>query len=141
LTQDPYDAPAVAASLAVLPEWTNLGPAYAASFAYTFSYLASYLRARPDADLVIVLIGDHQPAASVSGRGARWDVPVHVITTRGAVADALRAKGFISGVALAPGAPAIGKMRELTGQLLEAFDSNGAAPAPIAEHVTLESAD
>ena len=41
---------------------------------------AGYLRARPAADEILILIGDHQPAASVAGVGARWDVPVHVLS-------------------------------------------------------------
>ena len=36
-----------------------------------------------DRDLVVILIGDHQPAAAVSGEGMPWEVPVHVITNRG----------------------------------------------------------
>ena len=65
-----------------MPDWEALGGPYADSFVYTFTYLAGYLRERPAADETLVLIGDHQPAASVAGVGARWDVPVHVVTHR-----------------------------------------------------------
>ena len=124
----PYDEAAAAAAVEETPEWTNLRAGYADSFAYTFHYLAGYLRARPHADFVLVLIGDHQPAASVSGQGARWDVPVHVVTSRDAVAESLRAVGFIEGVRLPAGRPPIGNMSMLTTWLLAAFDS-GPPPA------------
>ena len=34
--------------------------------------------------LLTIVIGDHQPPALVSGEGAPWDVPMHVITNRSA---------------------------------------------------------
>ena len=129
LTTAPYDRAATESSLSVAPEWTNLAPAYADTLAYTFAYLASFLRQPQSREFVLVLIGDHQPAASVSGQGARWDVPVHVITSRAAVAAALRERGFIAGVDLAPRATAVGAMRDLTAVLLQAFD---ASAAPVA---------
>ena len=123
LTQHPFDAAAVAASIAQAPDWTSLGVPYAESFVYTLDYLAAYLRAKPDADFVLVLVGDHQPAASVTGVGARWDVPVHVITRRGAVTGALREAGFVAGLDLSSSAR-IGTLADLTSVLLGAFDSH-----------------
>ena len=67
------------------------------------------------------LIGDHQPAASVAGVGARWDVPVHVITRHADVAEALLAAGFVEGVALAPQQRPIATMPELSALLLTTF--------------------
>jgi len=122
LTEHPFDAAAAAASIAQSPDWTSLGVSYAESFVYTLDYLAGYLRARPDADFVLVLVGDHQPAASVTGVGARWDVPVHVITKRGAVTQALRAAGFVAGLDIASAAR-VGTLADLTSVLLGAFDS------------------
>ena len=123
LTQRPFDDAAVAASIARSPDWMSLGVPYAESFVYTLDYLAGYLRARPDADLVLVLVGDHQPAASVTGVGARWDVPVHVITRRGDVTSALRAAGFVAGLDLTSAAR-LGTLADLTSVLLGAFDSH-----------------
>ena len=140
LTEEPYDAPATAASLARQPEWTNLGPAYAETLAYTFAYFASYLQERPDADFVMVLVGDHQPAASVSGQGARWEVPVHVITARDGVQDALLEAGFTPGIELAAAGQPIGGMRALTTLLLRAFDSSGSLPLTTPGYGSAESA-
>ncbi len=120
----PFDDAAAAASIAQSPDWTSLGVPYAESFVYTLRYLGGYLRARPDADLVLILLGDHQPAASVTGVGARWDVPVHVITSRAAVTRALRDAGFVSGLELTPLSRRVGGMADLTTLLLRAFDSH-----------------
>jgi hypothetical protein len=125
----PYDDADTGASLAAQPDWTSLGAPYAESFAYTLEYLAGYLRERAGRDLVLILVGDHQPAASVSGVDARWDVPVHVITARRAIVDSLLEAGFVEGVELAPAQRPVASLRELTTLLLRAFDSGGGAPA------------
>ena len=119
LSADPYDAPDVERAFAEEPDWMNLGPSYVKSLAYAYRTLAGYLRHRAGRDLVLVVLGDHQPPAAVTGEGARWDVPVHVIGARGEVLDRLRAAGFRSGLAPAP--QARGAMHQLSPLLLDAF--------------------
>ena len=53
---------------------------------------------RADRDFVMILMGDHQPPGLVSGAGASWDVPVHVIASRRDVLDRLRRHGFRDGL-------------------------------------------
>lgn len=67
----------------------------------------------------MILIGDHQPPALVSGEGASWEVPIHVITNRRAVLERLLQQGFVRG--LTPRHPAIAKMHAVTPVLLDAF--------------------
>jgi Sulfatase len=123
LTSDePFAHGAVAASLERTPDWLKLREPYADSFAYTFMYLAGYVRGRMPANAVLILLGDHQPAASVTGEGARWDVPVHVVTGNDAIADRLLAAGFVEGITLPANERATRKMHELTPILLNAFD-------------------
>jgi hypothetical protein len=86
--------------------------------------VAGWLRLRPDLDLVLLVLGDHQPLAAVSGEGASWEVPVHLITQRAAVRDAFLAEGFVPG--LVPRRPALGGMADLTQALLRAFGSGSA---------------
>ncbi|HET7607750.1 MAG TPA: hypothetical protein VFL84_03665 [Gammaproteobacteria bacterium] len=121
LKADPYTPDDVEASLAPVPDWEALGGPYADSFVYTFTYLAGYVRDRAGADQTLVLLGDHQPAASVAGVGARWDVPVHVITSHADIAAALVAAGFVDGVALAPQQRPIATLPELSALLLDTF--------------------
>ncbi len=121
LTQRPFEPRTLEASLARTPDWTNLGPAYTDALSYSFTWLAGYLEQHATADLVIIVLGDHQPPASVSGTNASWEVPVHVITHRAEILALLRAAGLQPG--LNPGRPALGRMHELTALLLQAFDS------------------
>ncbi len=67
----------------------------------------------------MILIGDHQPPALVTGAGASWEVPVHVITSRAEILERLKQHGFRDGVA--PSHPSLMKMPELTRVMLDAF--------------------
>jgi hypothetical protein len=84
-----------------------------------YQSMAGYIRLRADRDFVMILIGDHQPAAAVSGEGAPRDVPVHIVTRRAEVLERLISRGFRPG--LAPVRPSLGPMSALTSVLLDAF--------------------
>ena len=84
--------------------------------------LGSYLTRRADRDFVMILIGDHQPPAVISGEGTSWDVPVHVITNRPAVLDRLLARGFHRGIN--PPRARIATMHGLLPTLLDSFSSH-----------------
>ena len=119
LTPHPYDDDELEQAYAQETDWTNLTPSYAEAIAYSYTTVAGYLRAHADRDLVLVLIGDHQPPALVTGPGAPWDVPVHVIASHPAVLERLRGHGFTSG--LTPSRPHLGRMHTLLPVLLDAF--------------------
>jgi hypothetical protein len=123
LTTDPFDPTTLDRARTQAIALTDLGPAYADSLDYLFQVLAGWLRHRPDLDLVLLVLGDHQPLAAVSGEGAPWEVPVHLITARAWVRDAFLAQGFVPG--LVPRRPALGGMADLTQMVLRAFDSGG----------------
>ena len=120
LTADAFDDADVAHAMAASPDLSNLGPSYVRAMAYEYRSLAGYLRQQAD-DPVMIVVGDHQPPAAVSGRDASWRVPVHVIGGRHHILDRLREAGFRPG--LEPQHPSIGVMHELTGMLLDAFDA------------------
>jgi hypothetical protein len=115
----PYDGPEIVRAYAREPDWTHFGPGYVAAMSYDLTSIAGYLRLHADRDLVMILIGDHQPAAAVTGLGASWSVPVHVIANRPGVLGRLAAAGFQPG--LAPSRPAIARMHALGPILLDAF--------------------
>ena len=119
LTGEPYDPPDVERMWNQEPDWLNLGPSYVQALRATFVTLGGYLRHRADRDFVLILIGDHQPPAAVSGPGASWEVPVHVIASRPRVLEAMRAHGFRSG--LTPAHPSLTRMHELMPMMLDAF--------------------
>jgi hypothetical protein len=119
LTTQPYDAAVLEEAWEQLPDWMNLGPGYVRAMSAAYQSLGGYLRLRADRDFVMVLLGDHQPPAAVSGEGATWEVPVHVIASRKEILDAVLARGFLRG--LTPRHPAISRMHALTPILLAAF--------------------
>jgi hypothetical protein len=120
----PYGAEA-AAALAVAPDWTNLGPAYVDTIAYAHEWLAGWLRRNADANVTLVVLGDHQPPAAVSGPGADWTVPIHVVTRRDDVSNALLAAGFLPGLHPSP-APLM-RMHRLRPVLRAAFTGPAAS--------------
>jgi phosphoglycerol transferase MdoB-like AlkP superfamily enzyme len=125
LSARPYDGPAIVRAYAREPDWTNFAPGYVDAVSYVYATLGGYLRAHADRDLVMILLGDHQPAAAVSGEGAPWDVPVHLIASKAGrqrVLDRLLARGFHSGIT--PARPALGRMHALLPLLLDAFSEH-----------------
>jgi len=126
LTQQPFEAGTLEVSLTRPPDWTDLGPAYTDALNYAFTWLAGYLEKHADSDLVIIVLGDHQPPASVSGASAPWEVPVHVITQRTDILESLQSAGLQPG--LEPGRPTLGPMHELSAALLTVFDSGETSP-------------
>jgi hypothetical protein len=120
LSPHPFDEAEVAAALADDIDWHDLPPAYVRSIEYTYTWLAGYLRQPSPRDYLLILVGDHQPAGSVTGPGAPWDVPVHVVSTNPELLRRFEALGFRPG--LAPARPILGGMHQLTQVLLDALD-------------------
>ncbi len=121
LSGEPFAEAAVAQALKSEPKWLDLTPDFLRTINYTFDWLADYVRQPRPRDRVLILLGDHQPASSVSGRDAPWDVPVHVITSNPELSNRLRAAGLQRG--LEPQRPILGEMHEFTQTLLDVFDS------------------
>ena len=125
LTDIPYEGPAIVDAYEQEPDWTFFAPGYVNAMRYTYQTIGGYLRTNAGRDRVLVLIGDHQPPAAVSGEQAPWDVPVHVIVPAGgpidrsAILTRLKARGFRPG--LTPARPSLGKMHTLLPILLDAF--------------------
>ena len=127
LTEAAFDPAEAERAMAANPDLTNLSPSYAKAMAYEFTTFAGYVRQHAGDDLVMILIGDHQPVSAVSGTGASREVPVHVVARPGVVLDRLRAAGFVDG--MTPRRPALGPMAGLVRTFLRAFGPE-AASAP-----------
>jgi hypothetical protein len=123
LASDAFGKADIERTLASTPDLTNLRPSYTHAMAYEYTTLAGYLRQHPRDGMILITIGDHQPPAAVSGRGASWSVPVHVFGRRGPILDHLVERGFRPGIE--PHRPPIGPMHMLTSMFLEAFSSAG----------------
>ncbi len=127
LTSHAYDAADLDRAWSDQPDWLNLGPSYVHALAYAYMTVGGYLRLRANRDFVMILIGDHQPPGLVSGAGASWNVPIHVITGRRGVLDRLRDHGFREG--LTPGRSAVARMDTLLPMLLDAFGNEEVSTA------------
>lgn len=60
---------------------------YGQSIEYTLNTLISYVTTQPDPNLVLIMVGDHQPHAYVSGPRAGHDVPISIIAHDPAVLE------------------------------------------------------
>jgi hypothetical protein len=119
LGERPFDEADAARALAVPVDWLDMTPAYLRLVEYTYRWIGGYLRLPPSRDTVYVLLGDHQPTANVSGEGASWDVPVHIVSRDPQLLERFVAQGFAAG--LEPPRTPLGGMHELTAMLLRAF--------------------
>jgi len=79
--------------------------AYAESVAYSLDAVTSFVQQLHDRDLVLVVLGDHQPASIVSGEGVSHDVPVSIIAADPAVMDRAADWGWQEGLRPGAGAP------------------------------------
>jgi hypothetical protein len=127
LRPDAYSPAQVEQALAKPAAWSRPAAAYLHSLEYTFQWLGSYLAGPAPAQLLTIVIGDHQPLAAVSGMGASWDVPVHVISADARLLQRFLALGFAPG--LMPPAHAAGSLHGLTPLMLAAFDTRALSPA------------
>jgi hypothetical protein len=97
--------------------------AYGASIRYSLSSLISYVQTFRDPNLVLIMLGDHQPAPIVSGTGADHDVPVTVIAHDPAVLDHVSSWGWQDGLRPHPDAP-VWPMDSFRNRFLAAFGSS-----------------
>ncbi|MGF1644002.1 MAG: hypothetical protein ACFCUJ_10180 [Thiotrichales bacterium] len=130
LGPEPFDPNSVTAALAEPADWRDLGPAYTDSIAYSMRVLTDELERPRARERVILLLGDHQPPAAVSGDGATWDVPLHVIARQPELIDALLKAGFEPGLGLPD--TLLAPIHEASLLLLDAF--HDPAHRPVGEH-------
>ncbi|MGS0685164.1 sulfatase [Nakamurella sp. GG22] len=79
--------------------------AYADSIRYTMNTLISFVQNYGDENLVLIVLGDHEPASTVSGEKTSHDVPISIITHDPAVLERISAWGWQDGLRPAPDAP------------------------------------
>ncbi len=116
-----YTAEEVRAALGAAPAPDQARAQYLASMRYQFGWLSAYVRERAARSTLLIIVGDHQPPALVTGPGASWDVPVHVASNDPVLLRRLMARGFQPG--LLPPSTTLGPMHQLTQHLLAVFDA------------------
>lgn len=108
----------------IWPDPSRVREAYAGSIAYSLGSVFSFLATARDDDLVIVMLGDHQPATIVSGEDPGQDVPVTVIAADPAVVDLISGWRWDDGLRPSDEAP-VWRMDAFRDEFLAAFGPEG----------------
>ena len=103
-------------------EPTGVRAAYGRSIEYVMRTIVSFVRRYGDDDLVVVVLGDHQPATIVTGEGAGHDVPISVIASDPGVVDQIAGWGWQERLRPDPAAP-VWPMESFRDRFLTAFGS------------------
>ena len=107
--------------------------AYAESVAYSLDAVTSFVQQLHDQDLVLVVLGDHQPARIVAGEGVSHDVPVSIIAADPAVMDRVADWGWQEGLRPDTGAP-VWPMDAFRDRFLTAYGPPLRSPTSSAHH-------
>jgi hypothetical protein len=100
---------------------------YAHSIRYSLRSLVSFVHHAHDKNLVMVVLGDHQPNAAVSGNGASHDVPVSLIAHDPAVLKHIDGWGWTPGLQPESSTPTL-PMNHFRDRFLRAFGSTPTGP-------------
>ncbi|MBO2450727.1 sulfatase [Actinomadura barringtoniae] len=93
---------------------------YRRSIQYSVDSLISYVEKYGDKNLVLVFLGDHQPAPIVTGEGASRDVPITIVAHDKAVLDRISGWGWQDGLRPGHDAP-VWPMSAFRDRFLTAF--------------------
>ncbi|MFI5924779.1 sulfatase-like hydrolase/transferase [Micromonospora sp. NPDC051543] len=93
---------------------------YRQAIAYSLQSLISYVQTYGDDDLVLVFLGDHQPAPVVTGEGASRDVPITIVARDPKVLEQIAGWGWQDGLRPGPQAP-VWPMDSFRDRFLTAF--------------------
>lgn len=98
---------------------------YAATIEYSLTMLIQWVQRYGDDNLVLVFLGDHQPAPIVAGEDASREVPITILARDPAVLNQVAGWGWDDGLRPGPAAP-VWRMDEFRDRFLTAFGSQPA---------------
>jgi hypothetical protein len=111
--------------------WKNddrVRASYRETVEYTLNTLVDYVQRYGDDNLVLIFLGDHQPASIITGDNASHDVPVTIVAKDPSVLD--RIAGWHWDAGLKPSAQApVWPMEAFRDKFLTAFGSGDTRPA------------
>jgi hypothetical protein len=89
----------------IIGDPNKLRASYIGSIQYSLNALISYIETYGDKNLVLIFLGDHQPAPVVTGQDASRDVPITIVAKDPAVLDKISSWDWTDGLRPAPNAP------------------------------------
>jgi phosphatidylglycerophosphate synthase len=92
------------------------------SIQYSLTALTSWVTELNDPNLVLIMLGDHQPHTSVSGDGANHDVPISIISRDPSVFRQIASWHWQDGLMPSPSAP-LKPMDAFRNEFLDAFST------------------
>ncbi|WP_425580930.1 CDP-alcohol phosphatidyltransferase, partial [Streptomyces thermoalcalitolerans] len=107
---------------------------YGKSVQYSLTALTEWMERYAKDDTVLVVLGDHQPKAQVSGSNASRDVPVSIVAKDPKVLEKIADWGWTDGLRPAPDAP-VWRMDAFRNRFLTAY---GSVPHPAGGQGTLQ---
>ena len=110
--------------------WSNANSVrqfYGQSIQYSMTALTSWVTQLNDPNLVLILMGDHQPHSTVSGNAPDNQVPISVITRSPSVLKQMSSWNWQNGLLPTSSAP-LEPMDAFRNQFLNTFSSNTPAP-------------
>ena len=108
--------------------WSNpprVQAAYGRSIVYSLNTLTSFVQHYGDKNLVMIVLGDHQPLPIVSGQNSNHNVPISIIAHDPSVLKQIGSWGWSPGLKPKPNAP-VWPMSAFRNRFLTAFDSKPA---------------
>ncbi|MEO7006009.1 MAG: CDP-alcohol phosphatidyltransferase family protein, partial [Terrimesophilobacter sp.] len=93
---------------------------YGQSIQYTLDTLFSFLTTYPNPNLVVIMVGDHQPHSYVSGQKPGHDVPISIIAHDASVLQQISGWNWQDGLLPSPAAP-VWPMSAFRNRFLGAF--------------------
>ncbi len=104
---------------------------YAQSIEYSLNALISFVHTYPDPNLVLIMLGDHQPHSYVSGDQPGHDVPITIVAHDLAVMNRISGWGWQDGMRPSPDAP-VWRMDTFRDRFLTAYGPQARPiPSPI----------
>jgi hypothetical protein len=126
-----YDRPGAGRSdpeQAVEADPARMRDGYRRSIEYSLSTLISYVQTYGDDNLVLIFLGDHQPASIITGDGASHDVPITIVARDKTVLDRIAGWHWDAGLKPSAAAP-VWPMEAFRDKFLTAFGSKDNRPA------------
>ncbi len=108
----------------IWPDRDRIRQAYGHAVEYSLRALVRFLTTYGDDDLVVVVLGDHQPATVVSGDDAGREVPVTVLSRDRSVVDRIAGWGWDPGLRPGPEAP-VWPMDAFRDRFVAAYSATG----------------